>query len=54
MSLVSTGIADEFIELGAANTDSALDHDLADTDLYDAAKGAGGILPMAYSMAYGL
>ena len=41
-----------FVELGAASTDSALDSDLADTDLHDSAnEAARGIPVMAYSMA---
>ena len=51
-SLIFAGMTNAFVELGAASTDSALDSDLADTDLHDSAnEAARGILAMAYSMA---
>ena len=59
--LVSVGMTNEFVELGAASTDSALDSDLADTELHDAAnQAARGIppwpkaRPMPSSMAYSI
>jgi len=36
----SLGTTNEFVELGVASTDSALDSDLADTDLHDSANEA--------------
>ena len=44
--LVSVGMTNEFVELGAASTDSALDSDLADIDLHDKAKEAAYGIPI--------
>ena len=62
LQLVSAGMTDEFVELGAVSTDSgtdsALDSDLADigmqTNLRAAANQAvRGIPIMSYTMVYG-
>ena len=50
-----TGMTNEIIELGVASTDSALDRDLADTDLHDVANEAvRGIPVMASGRVFAL